>query len=147
MEITTVSLIQLITSCYRIFKAGIGGADLPSMGRSAGLITIVISLVMSAILFASQWSSSGNPTGGKVDHNANVARANTAAVTASQVMAERELEGYAATHGGYAGAQISDIPGARVLHSDATGYCMQIVSNGVALYDAGPQGSLSPRPC
>ena len=117
------------------------------MGRSAGLITIVISLVMSAILFVSQWSSSGNPAGGNVDHNGNVARANTAAVTAAQVLAERELEAYGASHGGYAGAQVMDIAGATVLHSDASSYCLQIVSNGVALYEAGPEGSLSPTKC
>ena len=32
------------------------GADLGRMGRSVGLVTIVISLVCSALLFASQWS-------------------------------------------------------------------------------------------
>jgi hypothetical protein len=40
-----------------------------------------------------------------------------------------------------------DIAGATVLHSDASSYCLQIVSNGVALYEAGPEGSLSPTKC
>ena len=117
------------------------------MGRSAGLVTIVISLVMSAILFVSQWSSSGNPTGGKADENAAVQRANSAAATATQMLAERELEAYGASHGGYAGAQVTDIPGVSVLHAETTSYCLQLVSNGVALYDAGPQGTLSAQKC
>jgi hypothetical protein len=117
------------------------------MGRSAGIVTLVIGLVASAVLFAMQWSSAGMPTNGKVGRNPNVQRADDAALTATQVMAERELEGYTVAHGGYAGAAITDIPGARVLHSDATSYCLQITGNGAVLYDAGPQGSLSAQPC
>jgi hypothetical protein len=110
-------------------------------------VTLVISLVCSALLFATQWSGSGGTTAGKADHSAIVDRANAAAATSAQMLAERELETWAATHGGYAGATVTDISGARVLHSDAARYCLQIVSKGVALYDAGPQGSLSQQPC
>ncbi len=117
------------------------------MGRSAGLVTIVISLVCSALLFATQMSGHGGSPSGKDGHDPNVERAQAAAATTEQALAERELDAWAATHGSYAGATVTDIPGARVIRSGATGYCLQIVTTGVAFYDAGPRGSLSPNPC
>jgi hypothetical protein len=117
------------------------------MARSGGLVTIVIALVCSAVLFATQWSSGGSPAGGKVDKSSPVERANAAAAQTAQVLAERELQAYQATHGTFAGAAVADISGVTVRSADATRYCLQVVSNGVALYDAGPDGTLSSTPC
>ena len=117
------------------------------MGRSGGIVTLVIGLVASAALFAMQWSSAGNPTNGKVGRNRDVARANEAALTATQLMADRELQAYQATTGGFAGARIADIAGATVLRADATTYCLQIAANGVVRYESGPGGALTTQRC
>jgi len=123
------------------------GADLGRMGRSVGLVTIVISLVCSALLFASQWSGAGSPAGGKVGKSAPVERANAVAAETAQALAERELAAYQATSGSFAGATVGDVSGVTVRWTDASRYCLQVVTNGVALYDAGPGGSLSRTPC
>jgi hypothetical protein len=117
------------------------------MGRSAGIVTLVIGLVASAVLFAMQWSSAGNPTNAKVGRNPNVERANDAALAATQMMADRELQAYQATTGGFAGARIADVSGATVLRADATTYCLQIAANGTVRYESGPGGTLTTQPC
>jgi hypothetical protein len=70
-----------------------------------------------------------------------------AAAQTAQVIAERELSAYQAEHGTFQGAQIGDLSGVTVRSAGATGYCLQIVSNGVPLYESGPDGSLSSQPC
>jgi hypothetical protein len=117
------------------------------MGRSVGIVTLVVSLVMSAVLFVAQWSSRGGPGGTRVDTTAPIARANTAAAETEQVLAERELAAYQAEHGTFSGAQVTDLAGVTVRYGDDTRFCLQVVTNGVALYEAGPDGSLSPQPC
>jgi hypothetical protein len=117
------------------------------MGRGVGLVTIVIGLVCCALLFASQWSGAGSPGAGKVDKSAPVERANAVAAETAQVLAERELAAYQATSGSFAGATVGDVSGVTVRWADASRYCLQVVTNGAALYDAGPGGSLSQTPC
>jgi hypothetical protein len=117
------------------------------MGRSAGLVTLVLSLVMSAVLLASQWSGTHGPAAPTAGNSGPVARATAAAAEATQILADRELAAYQAEHGTFEGAQVNGISGVTVRSADASGYCLQIESGGSTLYDAGPGGSLSARPC
>jgi hypothetical protein len=119
------------------------------MGRSLGLVTIVIGLVGSAILLVAQLTSTGasGPVGGKLDQNAPVAHANREAATVAAFEADRELQAYQIDHGTFAGAVVGDVSGVSVRRADTASYCLQVVTNGVALYEAGPGGSLSPQPC
>jgi hypothetical protein len=119
------------------------------MGRSLGLVMIVLSLVISAILLVAQLTGTGGsgPVGGKLDKNAPVERANTEAATVAAFEADRELQAYQIDHGTFVGAQVTDVSGVSVRRADTASYCLQIVTNGVALYEAGPGGSLSPQPC
>jgi hypothetical protein len=117
------------------------------MDRSLGVITLVTTLVASAVLFAMQWSSSGNPTRPGLATNPEVERASRAALAVTQSLADRELQAYQASAGSFAGAQLSGISGATLLSSTASGYCLRVESNGIAMYEAGPGGELSRQPC
>ena len=119
------------------------------MGRSFGIVTMVVSLVISAILLVTELTGQGGsaPARGKPNQTAPVARANTAAATVAAFEADRELQAYQINHGTFAGAQVADISGVSVRRADTAGYCLQVVTNGVALYEAGPGGSLSAQPC
>ena len=119
------------------------------MGRSLGIVSMVISLVLAAILLAAQLRGTGSsgPVGGKLDQNAPIQRADTAAATAAAFEADRELQAYQIDHGSFVGAQVTDVSGVSVRRADAASYCLLVVTNGVALYEAGPGGSLSPQPC
>jgi hypothetical protein len=119
------------------------------MGRSLGPVTIVLSLVVAAILLVAQLTNSGgsSPVGGKLDRNGPVQRANTEAATVAAFEADRELQAYQIDHGTFVGAQVTDVAGVSVRRADSASYCLQVVTNGVALYEAGPGGSLTPQPC
>jgi hypothetical protein len=117
------------------------------MGRSAGILTLVITLVGSLLLFVTQWSSTGQPTNGKTGKNPNVARAETAALTATQTMADQALQAYKAATGSFEGAQLAGVSDATLVSSNATNYCLRLSSNGVVAYEYGPGGTLTPTPC
>jgi hypothetical protein len=115
------------------------------MGRGLGLVTLVVGLVVSAVLLASQWtsigSSSGNPR-----QSRPVQEANTAAATVAAMQAERELAVYQTEHATYVGA-VTHIPGVTILRADAATYCLQIAAGDVTLYDAGPGGGVTAQRC
>src|SRR5947208_2875249 len=117
------------------------------MGRSVGVVTLVISLVLSAVLFAAQWSGSGSPARAKAGADTPIQRANAAAALTTQMLAERELAAYQAVHGSFDGASLSGVSGVALRSAGATSYCLAITAGGSALYDAGPGGTLSSRPC
>jgi hypothetical protein len=103
------------------------------MGRGLGLVTMVISLVVSAVLLTSQWTAThSNP--GRPDQSRPVQEANSAAANLVAMEAERQLAAYQAEHGTYLGATVADIPGVTMLHSEATTYCLQIATSGGPVY-------------
>jgi hypothetical protein len=116
------------------------------VGRSAGLLTIVISLVCSAVLFAGQWGG-GGPAAGGAGRSSALERANAAAASVAAFQADRELQAYQLEHGTFAGALVNDISSVTVLRADAAGYCLKVVTSGVARYEAGPGGALTAQPC
>jgi hypothetical protein len=117
------------------------------MSRSAGIVTLVITLVGSLLLFVTQWSGAGQRANDKTGANPNVARAETVALTATQTMADQALQAYKAGTGSFEGAQLAGVSGATLVSTDATNYCLRLSSNGVVAYEYGPGGTLTPTPC
>jgi hypothetical protein len=116
------------------------------MTRGLGLVSIVVTLVVSAMLFSSQLSNGGaRPASPK--QNPVVQQANTVAADAAAMQAEHELAAYQADQGTFVGATVTGIPGVTLLHSDSTTFCLQIASGGGVLYDASPGGTPSPNRC
>ena len=116
------------------------------MTRGLGLVSIVVTLVVSAMLFSSQLSNGGaKPASPK--QNPVVQQANTVAADAAAMQAEHELAAYQADQGTFVGATVTGIPGVTLLRSDSTTFCLQIASGGGVLYEAGPGGTPSPNRC
>jgi hypothetical protein len=114
------------------------------MTRGLGLVSIVVTLVVSAMLFSSQLSNGGAKP---ASPNPVVQQANTVAADAAAMQAEHELAAYQADQGTFVGATVSGIPGVILLHSDSTTFCLQIASGGGVLYDPGPGGTPTPNRC
>jgi hypothetical protein len=116
------------------------------MTRGLGLVSLVISLVVSLMLFSSQLTSGGSkPVNPK--QNPIVQQAGSVAAEATAMQAERELAAYQAERGTFVGATVTDIAGVTVLHTEATTFCLQIASNTGVLYDDGPGGTPSAQRC
>ena len=121
-------------------------ADDLKMTRGLGLVSLVVSLVISGMLFSSQLTHGGSkPMSPKL--NPIVQQANSVAADAAAMQAEHELAAYQADRGTFVGATVTDISGVTVLHAEPTTFCLQIASNGGFLYDAGPGGTPSPTGC
>ena len=116
------------------------------MTRGLGLVSLVVSLVISGMLFSSQLKGGGSgpatPDGNQLVHQAQTA---AAAVTASQ--ADRELAAYQAENGTFVGATVTGISGVTVVSAAPTSYCLRLVTSEGVLYDAGPGGTPSSTPC
>jgi len=116
------------------------------MTRGLGLVSLVVSLVISGMLFSSQLTHGGSkPMSPKL--NPIVQQANSVAADAAAMQAEHELAAYQADRGTFVGATVTHISGVTVLHAEPTTFCLQIASNGGFLYDAGPGGTPSPTGC
>ena len=116
------------------------------MTRGLGLVSLVVSLVVSLMLFSSQLTNGGSKTT-TPKQNPLVKQANSVAAEASAMQAERELAAYQAEDGTFVGATLSGVPGVTLLHAEATTFCLQVGSGAGVLYDAGPGGELSPTRC
>src|SRR2546423_12975267 len=109
------------------------------MTRGLGLVSLVVSLVISLMLFSSQLTGGGSkPVTPK--QNPIVQQASSVAATAAAMQAERELAAYQAEQGTFVGATVTDIAGVTVLHTEPTTFCLQITANGGLLYDPRPGG-------
>src|SRR4051812_5031612 len=116
------------------------------MTRGLGLVSLLVSLVISGMLFSSQLKGGGS-TPAAPDRNQLVQQAQAAAAAVNAGQADRELAAYQAENGTFAGAAVTDISGVTVVSAGATSYCLRIASNGAVLYDAGPGGTPSTNPC
>jgi hypothetical protein len=116
------------------------------MTRGLGLVSLVVTLVVSLLLFSSQLShGSSKPASPK--QNPIVQQASSVAAEAAAIQAEHALAAYQADQGTFVGATVTGIPGVTLLHAEPTTFCLQIRSSGGALYDAGPGGTPSSTPC
>jgi hypothetical protein len=116
------------------------------MTRGLGLISLVVCLAISGILFSSQLNGGGSkPAGPKPSQI--IQEANFAAASMAAMQAEHELAAYQAERGTFAGAAVTDISGVTVLHAEPTAFCLLISSNGTVLYDAGPGGTPTTTRC
>ena len=116
------------------------------MTRGLGLVSLLATLVISAMLFSSQLTGGGSKAASPKE-SPIVQQANSVAVEATAVQAERELAAYEAENGTFVGATVTDISGVTVLHAEPTTVCLQLVSGGGVLYDAGPGGTPSAQHC
>jgi hypothetical protein len=116
------------------------------MTRTFGLVSLVVSLVVSGLLFSSQLEGSGSKAS-TPSQNQLVRRAGSVAASAAAMQAERELAAYQAEHGTFVGATVADVSGVRVLHAEPATFCLQIAGGGGVLYDAGPGGTPSGQRC
>src|SRR5919201_248587 len=129
-------------------QAGTGGWRCSRGAGAAPLRTISpgARLVIGGLLFAAQWGGSGLGGTGKVDKSRPVEQANMTAANVAAAQAEHLLADYQAGQGTFVGADLSPIPGTRLVTADATTYCFEIDPNGVALYDYGQDGGPTSQP-
>ena len=114
------------------------------MGRTIGLVAVVCSLAVVALLMALNMQHNG-PT------SATAQRAEKEAAAAVSSMnftsAATELEAYRAEHATYAGATVPPAFGVTLVRADAASYCLQAgVGMGVQHF-AGPAGPAAAGPC
>ena len=116
------------------------------MTRGLGLVSLVVSLAISGMLFSSQLNG-GASKGSSPQQSQIVQQANGVAATAAAMQAERELAAYQAQTGTFVGATVTDVSRVKVLHAEPTTFCLQIASAGGFLYDAGPGGAPTAQRC
>jgi hypothetical protein len=114
------------------------------MGRAFGLISIVVSLALVGILWATMMQSNG-PTSARTKQAREDATIAVSTLNFNAVAPE--LEAFRAEHGTYAGATLSPAFGVTLVRADATSYCVQAgVGTSVAHFD-GPSGSTAAGSC
>lgn len=114
------------------------------MGRLFGLVSIVVSLALVGILWASSMQHSG-PTSATAKRAEGDA---TAAVSAINfTAAATQLEAYHAENATYAGATLPPSFGVTLMRADAASYCLQSGTGSAAQHFAGPGGAAAAGPC
>jgi hypothetical protein len=114
--------------------------------RGLGLVSLVVSLAISGMLFSSQLNG-GASNASRPEQSKIVQQANAVAASAAAMQAERELAAYQAQNGTFAGASVTEVSGVTLLHAEPTTFCLQIASTGGFLYDAGPGGTPTAQRC
>jgi Tfp pilus assembly protein PilE len=114
------------------------------MGRAFGLISIVVSLALVAILWALTMQHSG-PTSA----TAKTAESDATAAVSSLnfTAAATQLEAYHAENATYAGATLPPSFGVTLARADAASYCLQSGVGGSAQHFDGPGGASAAGPC
>ncbi len=114
------------------------------MGRAFGLISMVCSLALVAVLWALTMQHSG-PTSARTKKAQQDA---TAAVSSINFTAAApELEAFRAEHGTYAGAALSPGFGVTLVRADAASYCLQSGLGTSVQHFTGPHGATAAGPC
>jgi hypothetical protein len=114
------------------------------VGRAFGLISIVCSLALVAILMAMNMQHSGptSATGQSAEQEANAAVAAmnfTAAAT--------QLEAFHAENATYAGATLPPAFGVTLVRADVASYCLQAGAGTAVQHFTGPGGAAAAGPC
>ena len=114
------------------------------MGRAFGLISLVVSLALVAIMWALTMQHSG-PT----SSTAKRAEADATAAVSSLnfTAAATQLEAYHAENATYAGAVLPPSFAVTVVRTDAASYCLQAGVGGAVQHFAGPGGTAAAGPC
>ena len=114
------------------------------MGRAFGLISIVVSLALVGILWATSMQHNG-PT------SATARRAETEATAAVSGMnftaAATQLELYHSENATYVGATVPPSFGVTLVRADAASYCLQSGVGGSAQHFVGPGGAAAAGSC
>src|SRR3954453_3040969 len=114
------------------------------MGRAFGLLSMVVSLALGAVL----WGMSMQSNGPAASSTTRGEREATAAVSSINFTAAApELEAFRAEHGTYAGATLSPAFGVALVRADAASYCLQSGSATSVHPSAGPTGAAPAGPC
>jgi hypothetical protein len=114
------------------------------MGRTLGLMSMVVSLGLVGILWATSMKHNG-PT------SSATKQAEAQAVAAVSGMnfaaAATQMETYHAENATYAGATIPPSFGVTLARADAASYCLQAGVGGTAQHFTGPGGQPAAGPC
>jgi hypothetical protein len=114
------------------------------MGRAFGLISIVCSLALVAVLWALTMQQSG-PTSARTKKAQQDATAAVSSLNFSAAVPE--LEAFRAEHGTYAGAALSPSFGVTLARADAASYCLQSGVGASIQHFTGPGGAAAAGPC
>ena len=114
------------------------------MSRGFGLVVVICSLAIVAVLMAMNLRQNG-PT------SETAKRAEAAATAAAGSMnftgAATELEAFHAENGTYAGAALPPSFGVTLARADGVSYCLQTGVGGSVQHFVGPGGSPAAGPC
>jgi hypothetical protein len=114
------------------------------MGRVVGLISIVVTLALVGILWASSMQHSGPTSSAAKQAEAEA----TAAVSGMNfAAAATQMEVFHAENATYAGATVPPSFGVTLVRADAASYCLQSGVGTGAQHFAGPSGPAASGPC
>jgi len=114
------------------------------MGRAFGLVAVVCSLALVALLMGLSMQHSGptSPTAKRAE------KAGSAAVAGLNFAgAATELEAFRAENGTYAGASLPPSFGVTLARADAAAYCLQAGVGASVHHFVGPGGPAASGPC
>ena len=114
------------------------------MSRGLGLVVMICSLAIVAVLMALNASQNG-PTS-KSARSAE-AQATAAVGSLNFTGAGTELEAFHAENGTYAGAALPPSFGVTLVRADAASYCLQAGIGGSVQHFTGPGGTAAAGPC
>jgi hypothetical protein len=114
------------------------------MGRAFGLISIVCSLTLGAILMALNMQHNG-PTSATAKRAETEASAAVASINFTA--AATELEAFHAENATYAGAVLPPAFGVSLVRSDVASYCLQAGTGASTQHFTGPGGAAAAGPC
>ena len=114
------------------------------MTRSLGLVAVVCSLAVVAILMAMNMRQAGPTSDTARDAQA---QGSAAVGTINFTQAGTELAAFHAENGTYAGAVVPSSFGVTLVRADALSYCLQSGLGTLTQHFAGPSGPAAPGPC
>ena len=114
------------------------------MGRAVGLISLVCSLTLVAILMAMSMQHNG-PTSATAQQAEQDAKAAVASMNFTA--AATQLEAFHAENATYAGATLPPAFGVTLVRADAAAYCLQAGTGTTVQHFVGPGGTAAAGPC
>jgi hypothetical protein len=114
------------------------------MGRGFGLIVVICSMAIVAVLMALNARQNG-PTSSSAKRAE--AEATGAVSTLNFTQAAAELEAFHAENGTYAGAVLPASFGATLVRADGASYCLQAGIGGATQHFTGPGGPVAAGSC